>query len=162
VPAAQCRHHHPRDRASTAAGHRRNGTTRHAGTVADAHDARRRLRHAARTAHEPGVSRAVVADRPVDRVHCGRCVCRDRSGPRVAAAAAERRVMRTIRSEWTKLRTLPSTGWLLLVAAGCTVALGYAVTGTTRYDGCHAPCFEDTTELSLFGVRLGQIGVVVL
>ncbi len=67
-----------------------------------------------------------------------------------------------IRSEWTKLRTLPSTGWLLLGAVGCSIALGYAITGTTQYEHCQAPCFEDTTRLSLFGVRFGQIGVVIV
>ncbi len=71
-------------------------------------------------------------------------------------------MIRTMRSEWTKLRTLPSTGWLLLLAAGFTVALGYAIIGTTRFDQCQPPCVEDTTRLSLFGVRLGQVGVVIL
>jgi ABC-2 type transport system permease protein len=70
--------------------------------------------------------------------------------------------MRTIRSEWTKLRTLPSTLWLLLLAAAGTVALGYAITGTLEYRGCEAPCTLDTTKLALSGVRLGQIGVVIV
>src|SRR5262249_6527493 len=42
------------------------------------------------------------------------------------------------------------------------VALGWAVTGSTQYDHCQAPCVQDTTRLGLFGVRLGQVGVVVL
>jgi ABC-2 type transport system permease protein len=65
-------------------------------------------------------------------------------------------------AEWTKLRTLPSTGWLLLLTAGSMIAMSLAITGTLRIDGCQAPCFEDTVKLSLFGVRIGQVGVVIL
>jgi ABC-2 type transport system permease protein len=71
-------------------------------------------------------------------------------------------VIRTVRAEWTKLRTLPSTAWLLLLMALCTVALGWAVTGTTSYHDCQAPCVVDGTRLGLFGVRLGQVGLVIL
>jgi ABC-2 type transport system permease protein len=66
------------------------------------------------------------------------------------------------RAEWTKLRTLPSTGWLLLLTVGTMIGVSLLVTGTLRLDGCEAPCFADTAKLSLSGVRLGQVGVVIL
>ncbi|MGC1215437.1 MAG: ABC transporter permease [Micromonospora sp.] len=70
--------------------------------------------------------------------------------------------MRTVRAEWTKLRTLPSTAWLLLLAVGATVALGFAVTGALDIDHCQAPCHEDLPKMSLIGVRLGQVAVAIL
>ena len=69
---------------------------------------------------------------------------------------------RALRGEWTKARTLPSTWWSLLFAVAATVALGAAIVGTLERSRCLAPCFEDTTRLSLSGARLGQVGVVVL
>ncbi|MEV0268109.1 MAG: ABC transporter permease [Hamadaea sp.] len=70
--------------------------------------------------------------------------------------------MRTVRSEWTKLRSLPSTGWLLLAAVLATVALGFAVTGSIDADHCRVDCHEDLTRMSLMGVRLGQAAVAIL
>jgi ABC-2 type transport system permease protein len=70
--------------------------------------------------------------------------------------------MRALHAEWTKLRTLPSTGWLILVAVAATAGLGLAVTASLDYTHCGTPCSLDTTKLSLAGVRLGQVGVVVL
>ncbi|WP_144128337.1 ABC transporter permease [Catellatospora sichuanensis] len=70
---------------------------------------------------------------------------------------------RTLHAEWTKLRTVPSTGWLLLAAVTATVLVGYAATGTLDIQHCQAPwCYEDTTKLSLVGVRLGQAAIVIL
>jgi ABC-2 type transport system permease protein len=69
---------------------------------------------------------------------------------------------RAARAEWTKLRTLPSTGWLLLLAVAGTVAVGFAVTGSQHYSHCEVPCTPDTVKLSLAGVRVGQVGIVVL
>ena len=43
----------------------------------------------------------------------------------------EGRVTDAVHAEWTKLRTLPGTGWLLLAAAALTAAVG-AVAATTR------------------------------
>jgi hypothetical protein len=73
-------------------------------------------------------------------------------------------VRRAVHAEWTKLRTVPSTAWLVLAAAAFTVALGALVSAATSTEHCPSPaeCFEDTTEVSLFGVRLGQVAVVVL
>jgi ABC-2 type transport system permease protein len=72
--------------------------------------------------------------------------------------------MSGIRAEWTKLRTVPSTGWLLLGVAAATVAVGAMATASVHTDQCPSPteCFEDTTKLSLAGVHGGQLMVVVL
>ncbi len=72
------------------------------------------------------------------------------------------RPLRAVRAEWTKLRTLPSTGWLMLLAIAGTVGLGFAITGSLKYTHCDSPCTLDLTKLSLAGVRLGQVGIVVL
>lgn len=68
-----------------------------------------------------------------------------------------------LRAEWTKARTLPSTGWLLLVVVLAMVGLGLAVTGTLRIRDCaEEPCAFDTIKLSLAGVRLAQAGAAIL
>jgi ABC-2 type transport system permease protein len=72
------------------------------------------------------------------------------------------RPLRALRAEWTKLRTLPSTGWLMLLAIVGTVSLASAITGSLDYAHCDTPCTLDLTKLSLAGVRLGQVGIVVL
>jgi ABC-2 type transport system permease protein len=71
-------------------------------------------------------------------------------------------VLRALRAEWTKLRTLPSTGWLLLGAVVATVAIGFAITASLDYSRCDSPCVTDTGKLSLAGVRLGQVTVLIL
>jgi ABC-2 type transport system permease protein len=70
---------------------------------------------------------------------------------------------RAVRAEWTKLRTLPSTWWLLLAAVALTVLIGWAGTATLDIRHCVAPyCYEDTTKISLIGVRVSQAAVVIL
>ncbi|WP_405796710.1 ABC transporter permease [Streptomyces sp. NBC_01506] len=66
-----------------------------------------------------------------------------------------------LHAEWTKLRTVPSTWWLLLAVVALTVALGAVATGTVSTDQCPSPdeCHEDTVRLSLVGVWLGQAAV---
>lgn len=69
-----------------------------------------------------------------------------------------------MRGEWTKLRTLQSTGWLLLAAVACTVGIS-SLTAWSIPTDCLLPaneCREDTTRFSLTGVYIGQIAVVVL
>ncbi|TYK45077.1 ABC transporter permease subunit [Actinomadura decatromicini] len=80
-----------------------------------------------------------------------------RTGPALQAG-------RAVRAEWTKLRTLPSTAWLLLALAAVTVAVGAAVTGAVDTSHCATPagCQEDMPKLALSGVRLGQVAAVVL
>ena len=64
-----------------------------------------------------------------------------------------------LHAEWTKLRTLASTYWLLLAVAVCTVGVGTAVVATSSYQ---AGSYQDTPKLSLTGVDLGQAVVAVL
>ena len=64
-----------------------------------------------------------------------------------------------LRAEWTKLRTVPSTAWLLLTAIVLTVGVSTLATVAER---CPASCAEDTTKLSLTGILLGQAAVAVL
>ena len=69
-----------------------------------------------------------------------------------------------IHAEWTKLRTVRSTGWLVLAVVGCTVATGALTTYSVDTSLCATPtsCDEDTVKLSLFGTYLGQVAVVML
>mgnify|MGYP003493072123 FL=1 len=63
-------------------------------------------------------------------------------------------------AEWTKLRTTPSTAWLLLLTATVTVALGAVV---SAFPTCpRAGCGIDAARLVLSGVYLGQVPVAVL
>src|SRR5690348_15684027 len=64
-----------------------------------------------------------------------------------------------LHAEWTKLRTVPSTGWLLLTAIALTVGASALATAVVK---CPASCGEDTTKLSLTGILLGQAAVAVL
>jgi len=64
-----------------------------------------------------------------------------------------------VRAEWTKLRTVPSTGWLLLTAVVLTVGLSTLETVVVK---CPASCSDDTTKVSLTGVLVGQAAVAVL
>ncbi|HEY2947848.1 MAG TPA: ABC transporter permease [Micromonosporaceae bacterium] len=71
---------------------------------------------------------------------------------------------RAVHAEWTKLRSMPSSAWLILAAVACTVALSAAVTAATSTRECSSPttCLHDLPKVSLTGVRLGQVAVVVL
>jgi len=71
---------------------------------------------------------------------------------------------RAIHAEWTKLRTVPSTAWLLLAVAALTVGVSAMASGIVK---CPASCSTDTTKLSLTGILLGQaaaagLGVLVV
>ncbi|MFD9882845.1 ABC transporter permease subunit [Streptomyces alboflavus] len=68
-----------------------------------------------------------------------------------------------IHTEWTKLRTLPSTWWLLAGVVTLTVAASAAITAGLPADDCAAgSCRADLVRQSLTGVWLGQAAVVVL
>jgi len=67
--------------------------------------------------------------------------------------------MNALHAEWTKLRTVSSTAWLLGTAIVLTV--GTSVLATVA-EKCPASCGEDTTKLSLTGILLGQAAVAVL
>jgi ABC-2 type transport system permease protein len=78
-----------------------------------------------------------------------------------AAGASRARYGReTLHAEWTKLRTVASTGWLLLAVAVLTIGVGAATdAGAT----CSSPgCQADPAKLSLTGVQAGQAIVAVI
>jgi ABC-2 type transport system permease protein len=64
--------------------------------------------------------------------------------------------IQTLHAEWTKLRTVASTGWLLLGAAVLTVAVSMAAdaAATCPSGGCQG---ADPARLSLTGVQAGQV-----
>ncbi|WP_432988572.1 ABC transporter permease [Dactylosporangium sp. CA-233914] len=67
--------------------------------------------------------------------------------------------MGALRAEWTKLRTVAGTWWLLAAAVAGTVGLGALMTVTLeRRDRAAA----DLVQLGLYGVRAGQVAVAVL
>jgi len=82
----------------------------------------------------------------------------DRAPQRVTLA-------RVVRSEWTKLRSLPSTAWSLLAAVVLVVVFGalYSLLRVTRppHDPASLASF-DPTAVSLGGVRLAELAVGVL
>jgi ABC-2 type transport system permease protein len=66
-----------------------------------------------------------------------------------------------LHAEWTKLRTLPGTGWLLLGAVAATVIVGAVVSASlscTSSAGCH----PDVTKLSLSGAEVSQAIVAIV
>ena len=66
---------------------------------------------------------------------------------------------RAVAAEWTKLRTVPGTPWLLLAVIAATAALGVAADAATR---CPAGgCPVDPAKVSLTGIYLSQAVVVV-
>jgi ABC-2 type transport system permease protein len=64
-----------------------------------------------------------------------------------------------LRAEWTKLRTLPTTGWLLIGVVILTVAVSVAVAAATHQSSGGG---QDPTKLALTGIDLGQAVVAVL
>jgi ABC-2 type transport system permease protein len=64
-----------------------------------------------------------------------------------------------LHAEWTKLRTVPSTGWLLLTLIALTIGASALAADVVK---CPASCGQDTTRLSLTGILLGQAAVAVL
>ena len=70
-----------------------------------------------------------------------------------------------LHAEWTKLRTLASTFWLLLAAAALTIAVGAAAAAAFACGpGACAPTVTgaDPARISLTGIDLGQAVVAVL
>ncbi len=76
--------------------------------------------------------------------------------PRAAGWAGLRQALH---AEWTKLRTVGATGWLLLATIAVTVAVSAVVAAVEK---CPSSCGADTVKLSLTGVQLGQAAVAVL
>jgi ABC-2 type transport system permease protein len=80
------------------------------------------------------------------------------AGPRVTQA-------KVVRSEWTKLRSQPSTFWSLLTAVALIVGFGvlYSLVRVTRPPRTAADMASfDPTAVGLAGVQLAQIAVAVL
>jgi ABC-2 type transport system permease protein len=68
--------------------------------------------------------------------------------------------MRYLHAEWTKLRTLPSTGRLLLALVAVTVAVSVAAAAVVSC--ASAGCGHDPARISLFGIQAGQAVVAIL
>jgi len=66
---------------------------------------------------------------------------------------------RAVHAEWTKLRTVPSSAWLLIALVALTAGASAMTTAIVK---CPASCSADTTKLSLTGILLGQAAVVGL
>ena len=66
-----------------------------------------------------------------------------------------------LHAEWTKLRTLPGTGWLLLGAVVATVIISATVSASLSCTST-AACHVDVTKLSLTGTYLGQAVVAIV
>lgn len=64
-----------------------------------------------------------------------------------------------VHAEWTKLRTVPSTGWILLAVVALTMGASAMASAIVK---CPATCGADTTKLSLTGIMLGQAAVAAL
>jgi ABC-2 type transport system permease protein len=65
-----------------------------------------------------------------------------------------------LHAEWTKLRTLASTFWLLLAAAALTVTVSAAAAAAARCPS--GGCAMDPAKISLTGIYLGQALVAVM
>jgi ABC-2 type transport system permease protein len=72
-----------------------------------------------------------------------------------------REALDPLRAEWTKVRTVPETGWLVAATAVLTIAVSTAVVAVSRC-GPGTACTADTTKLSLTGIEVGQAVVAVL
>ncbi|REK87623.1 ABC transporter permease [Streptomyces inhibens] len=65
-----------------------------------------------------------------------------------------------LHAEWTKLRTMAGTAWLLLAVIALTVALSAAAAAAVTCSS--AGCDQDATKLSLTGIQLGQAVVAMM
>jgi ABC-2 type transport system permease protein len=70
--------------------------------------------------------------------------------------------VRVIRSEWTKLRSLPSTIWCLLTTVVLVIGVGAAYATLRAARPPADPSTFDATAVSLAGVQLAQFAIGVL
>jgi ABC-2 type transport system permease protein len=84
----------------------------------------------------------------------GEVLREDESRARQASPAGSRGFRDALHAEWTKARTVSSTGWLLLGAIAVTVAIGVAADVSARC--ASAGCGQDPAKISLTGIYLGQ------
>jgi ABC-2 type transport system permease protein len=66
----------------------------------------------------------------------------------------------SLHAEWTKLRTQPSTGWLLLAAAALTVTVSAVAAAVAKCPS--GGCADDPARISLTGIYVGQAAIAVL
>jgi ABC-type transport system involved in multi-copper enzyme maturation permease subunit len=80
------------------------------------------------------------------------------------AYAGEQHVsqVRVIRSEWTKLRSLPSTIWCLLAMVTLVIGVGLAYATLRGARPPADPSTFDSTSVSLAGMQLAQFAIGVL
>jgi ABC-2 type transport system permease protein len=76
-------------------------------------------------------------------------------------------VSQAVHAEWTKLRTAVGAGWLLLAAAGLTIAVGAAAAGAFSCAPARGGCLQgasgaDPAKIALTGIYLGQAVIAVL
>jgi ABC-2 type transport system permease protein len=70
---------------------------------------------------------------------------------------------RALRAEWTKLRTIHSTGWSLGLALVLMVLLSALAGAESETSGCPASgCDDDVVATALGGVYFGQFAVIAL
>jgi len=75
-------------------------------------------------------------------------------------AAGTRPFVTALRAEWTKLRTLAGTWWLLLAVIALTAAVG---AGAASAVSCQAAgCGQDPAKVALSGIDLSQAVVAIL
>jgi ABC-2 type transport system permease protein len=77
-----------------------------------------------------------------------------------AAQARRTSIWDTLHAEWTKARTLHSTGWLLVTAVLLTVVVSAAVAATVQCPSGY--CAEDPAKISLTGIYLGQAVIAIM
>src|SRR4029077_4923459 len=143
----------------------RHPAGRRRAVAAPRHPGRRVRRPADPHAIPPGAHRlharhGILPAVPVGRVRGAVRLGRGRPGPRAVPAPPEGRVSDVVHAEWTKLRTLPGPGWLLLAAAALTAAVGAIAANAVT---CPAGgCQLDPAKVSLTGIYLGQAVVAIV
>jgi ABC-2 type transport system permease protein len=65
-----------------------------------------------------------------------------------------------LHAEWTKLRTVAGTVWLLLATIALTIALSAGASAAVSYSSAGSDV--DTTKLALTGISLGQAVIAIL
>ncbi|MFH8338335.1 ABC transporter permease [Streptomyces sp. AM6-12] len=82
-----------------------------------------------------------------------------------SAGPVSARAARILRSEWTKIRSVSSTGWTLSVAVVVTIGIGMLISALTRNEYDSMPIRErltfDATFTSFAGMTLGQLAMIV-
>src|SRR4029453_15736377 len=82
--------------------------------------------------------------------------------------SSDMRLTRTLRAEWTKLRSVPSTTWTAIAVVGVTVGVTAFLTGVGHPDPNNnankfgGPGDDDVVVNALRGAWLGQAAMVVL